>query len=239
MLIGSYTDAGVVLAGGILGAALSGHIPQRLKDGLPMMFGLASMGMGVSLIVHGHAVAVMVLSLLLGVIIGESCALETHLGVVSTWENRLVGRFVPMPADLMPEVFLERFVALTVLFCASGTGIFGAIHEGMTGDPSILLAKSVLDFLTAAIFATTLGFAVAAICIPQLAVLLALATGATYLAPLTTPLMNDNFAAVGGVLMLATGFRICGIVKFPVGNILPALVLAMPMTTIWLRFVGP
>lgn len=185
MLIGSYTDAGVVLAGGILGAALSGHIPQRLKDGLPMMFGLASMGMGVSLIVHGHA------------------------------------------------------VALTVLFCASGTGIFDAIHEGMTGDPSILLAKSVLDFLTAAIFATTLGFAVAAICIPQLAVLLALATGATYLAPLTTPLMNDNFAAVGGVLMLATGFRICGIVKFPVGNMLPALVLAMPMPTIWLRFVGP
>ncbi|WP_395370581.1 DUF554 domain-containing protein [Komagataeibacter diospyri] len=206
MLIGSYTDAGVVLAGGILGAALSGHIPQRLKDGLPMMFGLASMGMGVSLIVHGHAVAVMVLSLLLGVIIGESCALETHLGAVSTWGNRLMGRFVPMPADLMPEVFLERFVALTVLFCASGTGISGAIHEGMTGDPSILLA---------------------------------LATGATYLAPLTTPLMNDNFAAVGGVLMLATGFRICGIVKFPVGNMLPALVLAMPMTTIWLRFVGP
>ncbi len=58
------------------------------------------------------------------------------------------------------ESFIQNYVAIIVLFCASGTGIFGAMNEGMTGDPSILIAKSFLDFFTAMIFACSLGIAV-------------------------------------------------------------------------------
>jgi hypothetical protein len=47
------------------------------------------------------------------------------------------------------------------------------MQEGMTGDPSILIAKAFLDFFTATIFATTLGIAVAAICVPMLLIQLA------------------------------------------------------------------
>jgi uncharacterized protein len=50
------------------------------------------------------------------------------------------------------ENFINQFIAVLILFCASGTGIFGALTEGMTGDPTILLTKSILDFFTAAIF---------------------------------------------------------------------------------------
>ncbi len=66
------------------------------------------------------------------------------------------------------ESFIQNFVAIIVLFCASGTGIFGAMNEGMTGDPSILIAKSFLDFFTAMIFACSLGIAVSVISIPLL-----------------------------------------------------------------------
>ncbi|MHC1480232.1 DUF554 domain-containing protein [Frateuria aurantia] len=239
MLTGIFVDAGVVLLGGIGGAACSNSIPARLKDGLPIVFGLASMAMGCALIVQVKAIAVMVISLLVGVIIGELCCLEDRIGGWSTRANLLLERYVPVPAGLTQEVFLERFVAITVLFCASGTGIFGSIHEGMTGDASVLLAKAALDLPTAAIFATGLGYAVAIICVPQFAILFTLALLAKQIAPLTTPLMNANFAAVGGVLMFATGFRICGITRFPVANMLPALLLAMPVTAFWLHAVGP
>ena len=47
-------------------------------------------------------------------------------------------------------------VTAMVLFCASGTGIYGSLTSGMTGDHSILIAKSILDFLTAMIFACQL-----------------------------------------------------------------------------------
>ena len=51
------------------------------------------------------------------------------------------------------ESYIQSYVAIIVLFCASGTGVFGAMREGMTGDASILIAKAFLDFFTATIFA--------------------------------------------------------------------------------------
>ena len=48
-------------------------------------------------------------------------------------------------------------VTALVLFCASGTGIYGSIVAGMTGDHSILLAKSILDFATALILPVRWG----------------------------------------------------------------------------------
>ena len=127
-------------------------------------------------------------------------------------------------------------MAIIVLFCASGTGIFGAIHEGMTGDPNILIAKSFLDFFTAIIFACSLGIAVSAICVPMLAIQLTLAACAALILPLTTPAMMADFSAVGGLLLLATGLRICGIKMFAVVNMLPALLLAMPLSAAWTAF---
>ncbi|VTP78119.1 Protein of uncharacterised function (DUF554) [Leclercia adecarboxylata] len=106
----------------------------------------------------------------------------------------------------------------------------------MTGDPSILIAKAFLDFFTRDDFATTLGIAVAAICVPMLLIQLALATCATLILPLTTPAMMADFTAVGGLLLLATGLRICGIKMFAVVNMLPALVIAMPLSALWTAF---
>lgn len=50
----------------------------------------------------------------------------------------------------------------------------------------------------------------------------------------TTPMMAD-FSAVGGMLLVATGLRICGIKMFAVVN-MPALVLAMPISAAWTLF---
>ncbi|PLF48633.1 hypothetical protein B6I94_28010, partial [Klebsiella pneumoniae] len=108
--------------------------------------------------------------------------------------------------------------------------------EGMTGDASILIAKAFLDFFTATIFACTLGIAVAAISVPMLLIQLTLAACAAIIMPLTTPMMLADFSAVGGMLLVATGLRICGIKMFAVVNMLPALVLAMPISAAWTLF---
>ncbi|MDP1276942.1 DUF554 family protein, partial [Klebsiella pneumoniae] len=71
--------------------------------------------------------------------------------------------------------YIQSYVAIIVLFCASGTGVFGAKREGMTGDASILISKAFLDFFTATIFGCTLGIAVAAISVPFLLIHLTLA----------------------------------------------------------------
>lgn len=127
----------------------------------------------------------------------------------------------------------------TVLFCASGTGIYGSIVSGMTGDNSILIAKSVLDLFTAMIFACMLGGVVSLIAIPQVVIFLALFLCAGLLYPLTTPEMIDDFKAAGGFIMLATAFRMMQVKIFPTADMIPAMVLVFPVSWSWSTFILP
>lgn len=232
-MLGPIVNSSAVLVGGLVGAAFSKYIPDRLKENMPLVFGAASMAMGVNMIVKSNIMGVMVVSLLLGSLFGELIRLETGIGKAATSLNNFVGHFLPKPENLSEEDFLTQYVALIVLFCASGTGVFGALQEGMTGDSSVLIAKSALDLLTAAIFATTLGYAIAVISIPQFIVLATLFLTAGAIEPFMNEAAHGNFSGVGGAIMLATGFRIAGIKSFKIANMLPALLLAIPITSLW------
>ena len=175
MVIGPFINAGAVLLGGVLGAVLSQRLPERIRSSMPSIFGLASLGIGILLVIKCANLPVMVLATLLGALIGEFCYLEKGINSAVSKAKNLIAH--PGKAkNGTHESFIQNYVAIIILFCASGTGIFGSMQEGMTGDPSILIAKAFLDFFTATIFATTLGIAVAAICVPMLLIQLALAT---------------------------------------------------------------
>ncbi|QJI72031.1 DUF554 domain-containing protein [Citrobacter freundii] len=234
MVIGPFINASAILLGGVLGALLSQHLPERIRISMTSIFGLCSLGIGILLVIKCVNLPVMVLATLIGALIGEFCHLEKGINAAVAKAQQL---FTKSDANATHESFIQSYVAIIVLFCASGTGIFGAIHEGMTGgDPNILIAKSFLDFFTAIIFACSLGIAVSAIFIPMLAIQLTLVTCAALILPLTTPAMMADFSAVGGLLLLATGLRICGIKMFAVVNMLPALLLAMPLSAAWTAF---
>ena len=237
MVTGPFINGAAVLIGGLLGALLGMRLPERLRVTMPSIFGLASLGIGILLIVKCGNLPVMVLSTLLGTIIGELCFMERGINAAAGKARALLDKSKSGKSGAH-EAFIQNFVAIVILFCASGTGIFGAMQEGMTGDPTILITKSFLDFFTAMIFATTLGIAVAFIAFPLVAIQLTLAWCAAIILPLTTPAMMADFTAVGGLLLLATGLRICGIKMFPVVNMLPALVISMPVSALWMRFFG-
>ena len=70
-----------------------------------------------------------------------------------------VGKLFPNKNKSMSrEEYMSMLVTIIVLFCASGTGIYGALDSGMSGDHTILISKSILDFFTAMIFGGTLGW---------------------------------------------------------------------------------
>jgi len=238
MYVGPFVNGAAVCVGGLGGAFLGTKLPERLRMQMPQTFGLASMALGISMIVKLHQLPAVILALIVGAIIGELCYLEKWFGRAGGSAKGLIERVFPPVEGLSQEQFLEKYVAILVLFCASGTGIFGAMNEGITGDPSILFVKSILDFFTSAIFATALGYSVAVVFIPQVIIQLILAFAATSIHPLTDATMIADFSAVGGCIMLATGFRICGIKSFPVGNMIPGLVLAMPFSHLWMTWFG-
>ncbi|MEG9544628.1 DUF554 domain-containing protein [Mannheimia sp. HC-2023] len=237
-MLGPFVNAGAVILGGLLGAYLGSRLPERLRITLPLIFGLCCFGLGMMLTSSVKYMSAVALALILGTIIGELIYLEKKIGKAASSAQSMINNIFPPRHSLSQEEFLEKFIAILVLFCVSGTGIFGAINEGITGDPSILYIKSILDFFTAMIFATSLGYVVTTVALPLVIIQVILVLLASIIMPLTTPNMLADFSATGGLLLFATGFRICGIKTFPVANMLPALLLVMPISYLWEQLVS-
>ncbi len=128
---------------------------------------------------------------------------------------------------------MDEYVTIVAIFCAGGFGIYGALMEGMSGDSSILLSKSIMDFFTAILFAGTMGAAVSLVAFPQLAIFMILFWFARLIVPLTTPELLNDFVACGGIMTIAAGLRVAKIKDMPLINMLPALVLVMFFSRGW------
>lgn len=234
MIIGPYANSLGIILGSLIGFLLARAVPKRLHESMPMVFGLCSMSMAVILIIKFSTLPVIILACIIGTIIGELIYVERIINNVASKVRKFAEWLSPGRQETITQKeFLEVFVALIVLFCASGTGIVGALNEGMSGDTSVLYTKASMDFFAAMLFSTRLGYVVAFIAIPQLIIQLSLAYAAILILPLTSEIMRNDFYAVGGMLMMATGLRICGIKIFPIANMLPALIIVMPLSAFW------
>lgn len=103
----------------------------------------------------------------------------------------------------------------------------------MDGDHSLLIAKSVLGLFTALIFACTMGAVVAAVAVPQFLIFFLQFLWAGIIYPLTTPSMFNDFKICGGIIILATGFRMIKVKMFPIADMILAMILAMPFIWVW------
>lgn len=234
-MIGPLVNGAALAVGSVAGAVLGPKLSMNLRLRMPMVFGCASMGLGVAMIVKVKFLAPVVLALVVGSVLGELIQLETLIQKGAGKTRKLIDKLVRPSGDLTQEEYLDKFVALLVLFCLSGTGVYGSMSEGMTGDPTLLIVKAILDLFTAPIFASTMGLSVGILVVPQLAIQSMLYYASVLILPLTTPDMLADFSACGGLIMLATGFRICGIKQFPVASMIPALLLVMPLSGLWAR----
>lgn len=240
MPIGVFVNVVSVVLGGLFGA-LAGHkLPASLKTELNVVFGVCSMGIGISSIVLMKNMPAVIFAVVVGTAVGLACRLGLAIRRGAEWMQKPIARlFHSGQGSVSGEDFSSSRVTLVVLFCASGTGIYGTLTSGMTGDHTILIAKSVLDLFTAAVFACNLGVVVSAVAVPQLIVFLALFFCVKLIFPLTTPDMIDDFKACGGILMLATGFRMAKIKEFPVADMIPAMILVMPVSWLWSGWLLP
>lgn len=232
--VGPLIDSVATLSGALIGAALGHKIPDSLKKMLPLTFGAASMAMGVVMINKVHILPAVILALLLGAILGELFKIEGRIEFAAKRIQGPIQRlFKSENTQIDEQVMLVQFVSVLVLFSASGTGIFGALNEGITHDTTILISKAFLDFFTAAIFGATIGYIVVTTVIPQLIILVGLYYLSGVILPLTTDAMIQDFSACGGIIMFVTGLRICNIKNFPIANMLPALLLVMVISHYW------
>lgn len=238
MPIGVIINTIAIFLGGIAGALLGNKLPEKYKEQLNLIFGLCSMGMGISSIVLMKYMPAVVFALIIGTIVGLVFNLGDKVYELCSKLQKVMIRIVPKKETNMSETeFLATLITVIVLFCSSGMGIYGSLSEGMTGDSSLLITKSILDFFTAAIFACNLGYIVSIIAVPQFVIFTTLFLSASFIVPLTTPDMIADFKACGGFLMVAAGFRILKLKMFPVVDMIPAMILVMPFSWFWVNII--
>ena len=238
MPIGVIINTVAIFLGGIAGALLGNKLPEKYKEQLNLIFGLCSMGMGISSIVLMKYMPAVVFALIIGTIVGLIFNLGDKVYELCSKLQKVMIRIVPKKETNMSETeFLATLITVIVLFCSSGMGIYGSLSEGMTGDSSLLITKSILDFFTAAIFACNLGYIVSLIAVPQFVIFTTLFLSASFIVPLTTPDMIADFKACGGFLMVAAGFRILKLKMFPVVDMIPAMILVMPFSWFWVNLI--
>lgn len=232
MTIGMFADILSIIIGGLLGAVGGKLLPDKQKEALTPTFAVATFGMGILSIVKMANLPVVILALILGVIIGTGCNLETHLRHAGEWCAKVIVRGGPTdPAARTRN--LELFSIAVILFCSGPTGIYGAIRASITGDNALLFSKCVLDIFTAFAFAASAGVIISMLAVPVFCLYLFLSLISGSIEPLLTPEMLADFSGCGGLLILATGFRMAEIRMFHVTDMLPALLLVMPLSYLW------
>ena len=244
---GTLLNVAAVLAGAGLGVLIGHRLPTRTRDVVTDALGLVTLLVAatsaaavigsdfVGLVGDSATLLVVLGALLLGGIVGSLLRIEARLeglgGVLQRWLTRerttsAESGAEPSAAGEQRRRFIEGYVSASLLFCVGPLTILGSLSDGLGRGIDQLALKSVLDGFASIAFAASLGWGVAASALTVLAVqgsitLLGVAIGGL--------LPDGHVAAItatGGLLLVGVALRLLRIKHVPVGDLLPALLVA-------------
>ncbi len=220
---GTFYNVMLIILGVLLGLRFKKFLPDRFSEILLQVVGLFIIFVGFSLLREGQEEILLLLSLIGGVLIGETLDITGRL-------NHLGARFSRKGTSPLSR----GFVTASLLFCVGPMAIIGSLADGLTGDSHILLTKAVIDGIASVPLAATLGIGVVFSIFPLMVYQGGITLLAFFLEGFFSPGAIAEISALGGIIMLAMGIELMGIKKIRVANLLPAI----PLLMIAIYFLG-
>lgn len=217
--LGSLVNAAAVIGGSIVGLLLGARLPERVRAIVFQGLGLCTMVIGMQMAFKTANPLIMIFSILGGSVVGELCRLEE---LFIRGGEALKGRL----KSANPR-FTEGLVNATVLFCIGSMAILGPFDEGLRGDRTIVLTKSILDGFASVALASAMGVGVLFSALPLLVYQGGLTMFAGSLQPYLGPVVMNELTATGGVLILGIGINLLELKRIPLSNMLPALLFSV------------
>jgi uncharacterized protein len=134
------------------------------------------------------------------------------------------------------ERFIEGFVTASLIFCVGPLTILGSLSDGFGRGPDQLILKAVLDGFASIAFAASLGAGVMASVIAIVVVQGSLTVVGVLVGGVLPEAYIASITATGGLLLLGVGLRLLQIKAIPVGNLLPALLVAPALVSLVAAF---
>lgn len=216
-MIGAIVNTLAAVVGGLLGSLLKKGIPERFADLVQKGLALCVLYIGIKGSLVGTNTLVTILSLVLGAILGELMNIDGAIERLGAWAQRKLSKGGSRLG--------EGFVTASLLFCVGSMAVVGSLQSGLTGNHETIFTKSMLDFVSAIILASTLGLGV---CLSGVFVLVyqgAIVLLARWAAPILSDYVVAEMSCAGSLLIVALGLNMLGITKLKVANLLPAMFL--------------
>lgn len=228
-ITGTIINVATILLGGFFGLLLGNRLPEKVRYTVMMALGLFTFAYGIRLFMQTGNALVVLISMLIGVLLGEWWRIEDALSHLGVFLERKFNR----NKGIESAKFIRGFLTASLLFSIGPMAILGSIQDGLTGDFNTLVIKAIMDGFSAIAFASSLGIGV----LFSSLVILVYQGGLSLLATQLQFIMSDQvlaeFSAIGGIMLMGIAISsLLEIKKIRVANFLPGFII-LPVV-IWL-----
>ena len=227
--LGTLINTAAVLVGGLLGLRLKNGIAQKFEGILMQALGLATIFLGISGVLKYMLVLengvfstrgemLLIFSLVIGSLLGQWLDIDSKMEMLGI----KLKDAVRIKND---NRFVEGFVTTSLIICVGAMAIVGAMQDGLSGDSSMLIAKSLLDFALVVILASAYGIGVVFSAIPLFLYQGAITVIAALFGAVISNTLIGELSFVGSALIFCVGVNLVREKTFKVANMLPALLI--------------
>ncbi len=224
--MGTLINALAIIVATLLGIMFKKRLSETIQQAIMFVLGLALLALSMGwflrdfIVINNNTIStqydlLIIVALVLGTAIGEIIDID---GIVSRFAEGIENKYHLPP-------LAKGFIAGTLIFCVGAMAILGALQEGITGDYTILVLKSALDFVTAMVLASVLGLGVAFAAISVILYQGSITILATYATQFLTDPMTTSMSLIGSILLMAIAFNFMRITRVKVANMLPSLAI--------------
>ena len=215
---------GIFLAIGlaILAIGISGVVKASVNDQISSALAGSYVGSSESPLqivsaLPGDRTLVVILSMILGSVVGHACHLDRGINLLGDKLEKLVKRNQGSVA--------QGFVSASLLCCVGSMTVVGALNSGLQCDHTMLYTKAVLDLITALVLTISLGIGV----MFSSAFIFVFEGSITLLAQWVSPFLSNDvitcMSVVGSILIIGLGLNMLKLTKLKMMNYIPAIIL--------------
>ncbi len=235
--MGTLINVAAIIVATFVGIIFKKGLSEKIQKAIMFTLGLGLVALALGwfikdfLVIEDNVIStrmdlLIIISLVIGVIIGEWIDIDQRL---TNLAYKIEKKY-----NLPP--LAKGFITATLIFCVGAMAITGAIQDGLGLGMTTLLIKSTLDFITAMVLASFLGFGVIFSAISVLFYQGSIFLLARYLSEFMTDHMIVSMSMIGSIILIGIGINFMEIKKIKVANLLPALLIPIIYELILMLF---
>jgi len=233
-MTGTIINFFTIITGGFLGLFLGNRFSEKIRLTIMNGLGLFTMLYGIRLFTETKNAMVVLISLVIGILIGEWVGIEDRLSNLGIWLEKKFNK--AKNAD--SNQFIKGFLTTSLLYCIGPMAILGSIQDGLTGDFNTLAIKAIIDGISAIAFASSLGIGVlfsSVIVFIYQGIITLLAAQLQFI---LTDVMLFEVNALGGIMLVGLAIsNLLEIKRIRVANFLPGFII-IPLIVLLFTYFG-